>query len=346
MATIILNWTPVNDANSTGQIVQRSLASGGGWSDIASLAPPENTYSDTTVVLNTLYTYRIVNVCLEGGPTESSTVTKGKPDCPDLLDPSLSSGSATIFLPTLTGDAVYGAYSLLDSTNTLVVDGAISPNPSFQGPLAQVLSGLGSNENYTYTFEVIVGTDKIVCEKSFTSIELINCVSYTISTSSAQGQTSAYIDCTGGIGQVTIGGVSGYDATTFCAKEGSVILANECSLTANGPCGEGNIINVTGAYGSMEPCIGGTIDDYMSASVTLDAPVSMDTNVNVNVYWTQLVGGSCASPNTQGFTVFIPAGQNSGSINACNQGAYFPQGAYICSAAVTGHDNTIDTINF
>jgi hypothetical protein len=175
----------------------------------------------------------------------------------------------------------------------------------------------------------------------------IVCVSYTISTSSAQGQTSAYIDCMDQIQQVTVGGVSGYDATTFCAKEGSVVIAGECNLTINGPCGDPvGPITVTGAYGSMEPCIGGTIDDYMSASVSLDAPVSVDTNFNVNVLWTQLNGGSCASPNTQSFTVLVLAGQVSGQLNACNQGAYFAQGASICAAQVMGHDNTVDIINY
>lgn len=172
------------------------------------------------------------------------------------------------------------------------------------------------------------------------------CISYTVSTTSAQGQTSAYIDCVGSIQQVTVGGVSGYDATTFCAREGSVILAGECNLTTNGPCAEGANLTVTGASGSMEPCIGGTIDDYMSASVTLNGPVSVDTNFSVNVLYTPLVGGSCASANIQGFTVFVPAGQWTGAVNACSQGAYFSQGAYICSAQVTGHDNTFDTINF
>lgn len=175
------------------------------------------------------------------------------------------------------------------------------------------------------------------------------CLSYTVSTTSGQGQTSTYTDCDGNGQSVTIGGVSGYDSSTFCAQEGTVNPGVECTLTTNGACGtppSGKNINVTGVYGSMEPCIGGTIDDFMSASVTLDDTVTVDTNVNVNVYYTDLHGGSCASPNTQGFTVFIPAGQNSGAVIACQQGAYFAQGAYICSAQVTGTDNTVDTIHF
>jgi hypothetical protein len=172
----------------------------------------------------------------------------------------------------------------------------------------------------------------------------IVCVSYTISTTSAQGQTSAYIDCMDQVQQVTVGGVSGYDATTFCAKENSVILAGECNLTVNGPCGDPvGPITVTSASGSMQPCIGGTIDDYMGASIALDTPVSVDTNFNVDVYWSQ-PGAGCASPFTQGFTITVLAGNTNGDIDPCVSGAYFPSGADICGAAVTGHDNTVDNI--
>ena len=347
MATITLNWTPVNDVNSTGQIVQRAIASTGAWVDIASLGAAVNTYADTTAVDNVLYNYRIVNVCLEGGPTPSSEVSKGKPVCPTLTDPTLTSGSATIHLPALTGDAVYGSYTLLDSGNIVVAQGMIG-SPS-QGPNDFVLSGLASNAGYTFQFEVIVGTTKIVCEQRFTSMIIANCISYTASTYSAGGTTTSFLGCDGTEQQITIGGVSGYDATTFCALEGSVNAGVETNITVNGPCDEGGggqTLTVIGVYGSMEPCIGGTIDDYMSANVTLDGNVTVDTNVNVDVYYTQLSGGSCASPNIQGFTVLIPAGTSSGSVNACSQGAYFPQGAYICVAQVTGHDNTVDTINF
>lgn len=346
MATITLNWTPVNDVNSTGQIVQRAIASAGAWVDIANLGAAVNTYTDTTAVFNVLYNYRIVNICLEGGPTPSSEVSKGKPLCPELLDPTLSMDSATIHLPALTGDAVYGSYTLLDSGNIVVAQGMIG-SPS-QGPNDFVLSGLASNAGYTFQFEVIVGTTKIVCEQRFTSAVVPNCVSYTASTTSSSGTTTSFLACDGTEQQITIGGVSGYDATTFCALEGSVNAGVETNITSNGPCegGSGQTLTVIGVSGSMEPCIGGTIDDYMSASVTLDGNVTVDTNVNVSVYYTQLNGGSCLSPNIQGFTVLIPAGTNSGSINACNQGAYFPQGAYICVAQVTGHDNTVDIINF
>jgi hypothetical protein len=101
----------------------------------------------------------------------------------------------------------------------------------------------------------------------------------------------------------------------------------------------------------MEPCIGGTTDDYMGASVTLNNPVTVDTNFDVTVWYKDL-GNSCNFPNIttgangQSFTVTVLAGEANGSIDACSQGQYFPSGANICGACITGTDNTIDTITF
>lgn len=106
-----------------------------------------------------------------------------------------------------------------------------------------------------------------------------------------------------------------------------------------------------GASGSMEPCIGGTIDDYMGASVYLSGNVSVDTLFDVEV-WYVPIGQSCSYPNitsgaySQYFQVFVAAGTNSGYVNACTNGYYFPSGANICGACVTGSDNTVDTITY
>jgi hypothetical protein len=108
---------------------------------------------------------------------------------------------------------------------------------------------------------------------------------------------------------------------------------------------------VASAGGGMEPCIGGTIDDYMSAGVYLTAPVTVETNFDVTV-WYKDVGNSCSFPNittgaySTSFTVTVLAGESSGDVDACTRGQYFPSGANICGACVTGSDNTIDTITF
>ena len=104
----------------------------------------------------------------------------------------------------------------------------------------------------------------------------------------------------------------------------------DCDLA----CGDSTYTAATGVYGSMEPCIGGTIDDFMGAQVYVTDPVIADTDFGVDVYWTS-PGASCTSTSTQSFTVTILAGQTSSYFSACSNGAYFPSGATICGACVT-----------
>ena len=105
------------------------------------------------------------------------------------------------------------------------------------------------------------------------------------------------------------------------------------------------------AGGSMEPCIGGTIDDFMGATVYLTSPVTVDTVFDVTVYY-KGIGESCGSPNiTTGassnfFQITVLAGSTSSSFNACNNGYYIPSGANICGACITNDDNTVDNITY
>ena len=106
---------------------------------------------------------------------------------------------------------------------------------------------------------------------------------------------------------------------------------------------------VSSAGGYMQPCVGGTIDDYMGASVSLNAPVTVDTTIEVIVYFQY--GNSyvsCSSTlsnnNSTSFGVFIPAGEAYGTVDACTQGQYFSTGANICGACVIASDNP--NINF
>ncbi len=113
----------------------------------------------------------------------------------------------------------------------------------------------------------------------------------------------------------------------------AVSFTNVCSPSATS--------SVTSAYGYMEPCIGGTIDDYMGAQVNLNAPVTVDTvfNVDVKYVFPPMTCGSGGSQFTQSFTIEILAGQSSSTFNACTSGAYFSGGANICSACITSCDN-------
>ena len=96
---------------------------------------------------------------------------------------------------------------------------------------------------------------------------------------------------------------------------------------------------VTGVGGYMQPCVGGTIDDYMGASVTVDSPVDADSTFEVSVKYV-LPGNSCGvGESTQSIYPIILSGGTSSTFDACTNGAYFPSGAVICSACVVSCDN-------
>jgi hypothetical protein len=98
-------------------------------------------------------------------------------------------------------------------------------------------------------------------------------------------------------------------------------------------------IQVTGVFGYMQPCIGGTIDDYMGASVNLSAPVSVDTEVVVDVKYV-FPGSSCGvGEYSQLIFLTIPSGSQNDNFNACTNGIYFSGGTVICDACVYSCDN-------
>ena len=91
----------------------------------------------------------------------------------------------------------------------------------------------------------------------------------------------------------------------------------------------------------MQPCIGGTIDDFMGASVTINTTYEVDSEFVVNVYYTS-IGASCGSgTSTQTFYLTVPSGAYSSNFDACLSGAYFPSGAQICSACISSCDNAL-----
>ena len=101
--------------------------------------------------------------------------------------------------------------------------------------------------------------------------------------------------------------------------------------------------------GNMQSCVGGTIDDYMGAYVLLDSPVTVDTTVEVIVYYQYAnsfitCDSTLSNNNSVMFTVFIPSGETSGSVEACSNGSYFSMGANICGACANSSDNP--NINF
>jgi hypothetical protein len=106
---------------------------------------------------------------------------------------------------------------------------------------------------------------------------------------------------------------------------------------------------VTSVGGYMQPCVGGTINDFMGAYVVLDSPVTVETTLEVNVYFQY--GNSylqCTEPLSNNlstsFSITLLVGDMSAQVDACTQGQYFSTGANICGACVSSSNNP--NINF
>lgn len=171
MATINLSWTPANDANSTGQKVQRKSGAGL-FADIGSLlSASASTYSDTTALDNVLYTYQIVNICAVGGPEDSADVQAGKAVCPTIGE-TVEGRAVELVFPTLSGNAVY--------IGDIIIDGAIGTYSSGNSQLGQTISfeGLYST-TYNYDYSVAVGTNIADCSGSVTTTPPPSCPSPT-----------------------------------------------------------------------------------------------------------------------------------------------------------------------
>ena len=89
--------------------------------------------------------------------------------------------------------------------------------------------------------------------------------------------------------------------------------------------------NVTSAFGSFSPCIGGSVDDHLGGTINLTGPVPQDTPFSIEVQY-YIPGGSCSS--TQSATIYgtVLSGQSIGTVDNCSAGILIPTGGTVCSA--------------
>lgn len=168
MATINLSWTPDNGPTSVSQTVQRKLASGSTWADLATgLATTDNSYSDTTAVDNTLYDYRVLNVCSAGGPTASGTVQADKLVCPAITT-SLTSGEEDVItwsVAATTNDAVIATILIIDGGGTTVETNTVNAATAQSGTYD---TGQDYGATYTVRVNITDGVFSKVCDQTVT----------------------------------------------------------------------------------------------------------------------------------------------------------------------------------
>lgn len=166
MATIILTWTPTNNATSTGQQVQRKVAGTTTWTTLATVGAAIATYTDTTAANNVLYDYRIVNVCSVGGPTGSGVIQQDAILCPTITVTNPQTGAANTLVvsyPTLTGAISYDSIQLFASNGTTSLQGPFDISGSGQGAGTYTFTSLAYTTSYVVKIGVTDGVFIKLC---------------------------------------------------------------------------------------------------------------------------------------------------------------------------------------
>jgi len=193
----------------------------------------------------------------------------------------------------------------------------------------------------SFDSSAVTSTDLLACDAT------VNQTYYVAHVNGAAGTLGLYdLVFSDSIGQFKL--TEGYYKTTDAGTNNWYQVDINGVIIDFGVCSEPEPINVTSVGGSMEPCSGGSIDDYMGANVSTDVNVTVDTNFVIDVYYV-LPPASCvgSSQSVQTFNITIPIGSNISNFNACSGGAYFPTGANICGACIVSCDNpNVSTTGF
>ena len=230
--------------------------------------------------------------------------------------------------------AYFNQFSALAATTGWVSTGSITFNDMPDGTLWYALRDAANTSN------IIAKSAVVNCNTS--SNDCYTSASFTVGGSSAE---VFWIDCCGNgsssffdvgdhiiSGCISVGSISSPYSVGNPEYFGiSCSCLNPTTTTTTTTIAP---VDVIGVGGYMQPCVGGTIDDYMGASVTLNNPVNVDTQVVVDVKYVY-PGNSCGfSEYSQLIFLNVPSGSTSDDFNACTNGIYFSGGANICSACV------------
>ena len=128
------------------------------------------------------------------------------------------------------------------------------------------------------------------------------CTSYTVSTTSETGQSFTYTDCDGTETGGNIGGSSGYEAETFCARTGTVnLIGVELTLTINGVCFLPTPTQTPSHTPSPTPTTP-TLNIDVQTNASLDITL---TKITVNGVIATVAGGVWPNTSGNGASLFV-----------------------------------------
>ena len=139
MASATINWTPAG-GSSTGQRVEYRVKSvGGSWTVFSTVSATTNTATITDLADNTIYEFRIVNLC-SGSEVPTSVIEGIKQTCPTPSN-SVTGTSATVTFPHVGGEVT--KYNIKISQT---VGGTLVSSVDKTGPFT-----VGSTVSHTFT---------------------------------------------------------------------------------------------------------------------------------------------------------------------------------------------------
>ena len=284
--------------------------------------------------------------------TPSNTATETPTQTPtQTATPENTPTNTASQTPTPTPTATYGSTPTQTPSNTATPTSTTTPTPSNTAtntPTPSFTSTPTPTPNWVYVYETC---DRTPYGHYYSATQVIQTVPNGIVSTVGEAFKDSSNNCWYYFGRFETDYIPAVGITPI-TFEGNYFNGSPTTSYANCDiCATptATVQTVMSVGGFMQPCVGGTIDDFMGASVGLDSPVEVDTTITVNVYYQYgysyiPCNNNLPYNNSTSFSVFIPAGQAYGQADPCYQGQYFSTGANVCGACVAGSDNP--NINF
>lgn len=150
-----ISWMLDSNSNNQSQTVQYKLNTASNYSTASSVSSIATSSSITGLQQNRLYNFQIVNNCLTGGPSPSTSVTAIEFTCPN-VNLTSTSNSVTYSFVGLNGDIDTYVATLLDSTGINIIQTKQITGP-FSPTVGDIFTGLNSNTTYQVKLTVKAG---------------------------------------------------------------------------------------------------------------------------------------------------------------------------------------------
>ena len=155
MAQAVLNWTPAGGTNSTGQKVEYKKYNDSTWIEAASVGASISTYTISSLLDNTIYDFRVINICQVGGPTPATMDQKIRFVCPTVTLTPTYNQIGYSFTHVGAGITKY-VIELLDSAGVTIIatDTVATPGSTVSGNF----TGLNSTTGYKVRLTMYAST--------------------------------------------------------------------------------------------------------------------------------------------------------------------------------------------